>query len=142
MDRLNTAEIEALRLALDDEYLAWTTYDQVLNDFGDVRPFANIVGAEARHIGALKRIFERYGVPIPPNPWPGRVPRYDTVHDACVAAVRAEIENGALYDRLIASTAKADILEVFRNLRDASQERHLPAFQRCTDRGGAARCRG
>lgn len=34
MDRLTEHEIEALREALDDEYHAWATYDQVIADFG------------------------------------------------------------------------------------------------------------
>ena len=54
------------------------------------------------------------------------------------AAVAAEIENGDMYDRLIAGTDRADILAVYRNLQAASQERHLPAFRRCVDRGGNA----
>lgn len=40
----------------------------------------------------------------------------------------------ALYDRLMASTRREDLLAVFRNLRDASQERYLPAFRRCCAR--------
>ena len=36
MDRLTEHEIEALREALDDEYHAWATYDQVIADFGEV----------------------------------------------------------------------------------------------------------
>ncbi|MBK7904069.1 MAG: hypothetical protein IPJ97_14845 [Proteobacteria bacterium] len=59
---------------------------------------------------------------------------FSNIRDACVAAVEAEIANAALYERLLASTERSDILTVFRNLRDASQERHLPAFRRCTER--------
>ncbi len=33
MSRLTHAEIGALHEALDDEYKAWTTYDQVIHDF-------------------------------------------------------------------------------------------------------------
>jgi len=46
----------------------------------------------------------------------------------------ADVANAALYERLMASTGRSDILAVFRNLRDASQERHLPAFRRCVER--------
>ena len=58
MTSLSQAEINALLEALDDEYRAWSTYDQVLRDFGDVRPFINIREAEARHIETL---LEHYG---------------------------------------------------------------------------------
>lgn len=136
MTVLNSAEVSALHAALDDEYQAWSTYSQVIADFGEARPFINIRDAEARHIEALAVLFERYGIPLPANDWPGRVPRYATLDEACAAGVEAEIANGALYEHLLAATDRADILVVFRNLQAASQERHLPAFRRCAARGG------
>jgi hypothetical protein len=134
MTTLTEAEARALHDALDDEYHAWATYDQVIRDFGEVRPFCNIRDAEARHIRALIGLFGRYGIEVPPNPWPGGVRRYPDLRTACADAVEAEIANAALYDRLMASTRREDLLAVFRNLRDASQERHLPAFRRCCAR--------
>lgn len=138
---LNETEQQALRDALEDEYRAWATYDQVIHDFGPERPFINIRDAEARHIAALRALFERYGLAIPANTWPGRVPRYASTREACEAGVEAEIENAALYDRLRRSTTRPDILTVFGNLQRASQERHLQAFQRCATRGPGARPR-
>ena len=135
MSELTQAEIDALHEALDDECQAWATYGQVLADFGEVRPFSNIREAEARHVQALSGLFVRYGVPIPENTWTGRVARYASLKQACEAAVAAEIANGALYERLLTSTRRPDIVEVLRKLQQASQQRHLPAFQRCAQRG-------
>ena len=56
---LNDTERQALEDALDDEYRAHTTYDQVIHDLGPVRPFVNIVDVEARHISALLSLFEK-----------------------------------------------------------------------------------
>lgn len=142
MNELTQGEIRALHEALDDEYQAWTIYGQVIADFGEVRPFTNIRDAEARHIEALRGLFDRYGVPVPANPWAGKVPRYASVHEACEAGVAAEIANGALYEKLLSSTQRPDILAVFRNLQEASQQRHLEAFRRCTQRGGQGGGRG
>jgi len=36
---------------------------------------------------------------------------------------------------LLQSTQRPDVLQVFEALRSASQDRHLPAFQRCAQRG-------
>lgn len=47
----------------------------------------------------------------------------------------AEVANAGLYERLMRSTSRQDILSVFDNLRRASQERHLEAFRRCAARG-------
>lgn len=134
MSVLTEAEIEALREALDDEYRAWATYDQVIADFGEVPPFSHIRAAEARHVDALRILFARYDVPVPENPWPGRVPRYGSLQEACAAGVAAEIDNAALYERLLAATQRAEIRVVFRNLQEASQQRHLRAFERCARR--------
>lgn len=134
-DQLNARELADLLAALDDEYKARATYVQVLADFGEVRPFANIVEAEQRHIGALLRIFERYGLDVPPDPWPGQVPRFVSLSEACRAGVAAEIENAALYNRVLDGTTRPDLLDTYRNLQRASQENHLPAFQRCAERG-------
>jgi hypothetical protein len=132
---LDDVERSALREALDDEYRSWATYDQVIRDFGPERPFTNIRDAEQRHIEALHRLFERYELEVPQNTWPGRVQRYASIRAACEAGIEAEIENGALYERLMQSTRREDILRVFENLRRASEERHLEAFRRCASRG-------
>lgn len=142
MSVLDDAEEQALRDALDDEYRAWATYDQVIRDLGAERPFINIREAEARHIEALRALFQRYGLQIPENTWPGRVPRFASMREACEAGIAAEIENAALYERLMRSTNRQDILAVFDNLRRASQERHLPAFRRCATRGAGRGARG
>jgi hypothetical protein len=131
MTTLTETEIRALNEALEDEYRAFATYEQVLADFGEAQPFNNIRDAEARHIEALHSLFARYGLSIPENPWPGKVDRYTSLQAACEAGVAAEIANAEIYQRLLQSTERPDILTVFRNLQDASQQRHLPAFQRC-----------
>lgn len=134
MDRLSRQETEALHEALEDEYRAWATYNQVIVDFGPVRPFVNIRESEARHIEALMALFTRYGLTVPENTWVGRAQRYPDVEAACEAGVAAEIDNGAMYDRLLAVAGHTDIQAVFANLKDASQHRHLAAFQRCASR--------
>ena len=130
---LSESEVEALRMALDDEYKAWSVYDQVLVDFGPVWPFASIQQAEEAHIAALVRLFDRYGLAVPENPWPGSVPTYETVTDACAGGVQAEIDNAALYDQLFSMVDNPDIVRVFTNLQQASLTKHLPAFEQCAD---------
>ena len=120
MNALTETEIRTLQEALDDEYRTWATYDQVIRDFGAVRPFSNIREAEARHIEAVRSLFLRYGLSVPANPWPGRIERYANLQEACAAGVAAEIANGDMYDRLLASTRREEILTVLRSLRAAS----------------------
>jgi len=133
MITLSDKEIRALNEALDDEYRAWATYDQVIRDFGEASPFSHIREAEARHIEALLTLFARYRLPVPENPWPGKVARYASRQAACQAGVEAEIANGALYERMLNATRRPDIIRVFHALQAASR-RHLVAFRRCAQR--------
>lgn len=130
MNELTIAEIQALNEALDDEYRAIATYEQVLADFGEVPPFSHICESKKRHIEALCRLLKRYGQPVPENPWPGKVGRFASLQGVCETAVAAEIANAEIYDRLLKSTDRPDILKVFLNLRKASQQNHLPSFRR------------
>jgi hypothetical protein len=132
---LQPREVIGLLDALDDEHKTHATYAQVIADFGEVSPFVNIVESERRRIAALTEVMQRYEVPVPTNPWPGKVTRYESVEQACADAIDTEIENAALYDRLLAATDRPDIRGVLSNLREASQQHHLPAFRRCIQRG-------
>jgi rubrerythrin len=126
--------IEALREALDDEYKARATYRRVIEAFGSVQPFVNIVEAEERHIVALLSLFADFAVAPPEDTWPDRVTVPATLAEACRAGVQAEIENEAIYARLLPRISEPRVRMVMQRLRQASQERHLPAFQRCLER--------
>jgi hypothetical protein len=130
---LTDEEVNTLYLALNDEYHAWAVYEQVLLDFGFVRPFSSIQRAEVSHSAALTKLLEKYGLPIPENPWSGQVASFDDLGSACAAGVQAEVANGALYDLLLTSTVRMDILDTYTALQRASLEKHLVALTRCAD---------
>ena len=121
----------ALAMALDDEYRARATYQAVVDTHGPVLPFANIVHAEERHIAALLPLFERYAVPLPLDRWFGNVPPQPNLQADCEAAVAGEIRNYQMYDQLLMQVHEPDVQMVFSNLRNASANHHLPAFQAC-----------
>lgn len=84
------------------------TEDQVIADFvGEVMPFMNIRDAEARHIEALLVLFRHYGLAIPDNDWPGKVPRFASLLQACEAGVAAEVANAAF---TVANTSPQQIV--------------------------------
>lgn len=134
MGRYDARTLAAIHEALDDEYKARATYEAVIERFGPVRPFTSIIGAEERHARALERLLDRAGEPIPADPWRDSVAAPVTLADALALGVQAEIDNRDLYDRLERMTAEPEVLRVFANLRRASQDNHLPAFQRRLDR--------
>ena len=126
--------VAALTEALEDEYKARATYRKVIETFGPIRPFINIVEAEDRHASALLCQFERFGLQPPKDRWAGRIEAPFSIAEACEAAVAAEIENAAMYNRFIAMVDDPAARKVLLNLQDASQNRHLPAFRRCLER--------
>lgn len=126
---------EALLAALDDERKAEAFYRAVIAKLGEIRPFSNIVNAEVRHQTMLLPLLKRYGIAVPANPYDGAhfdVPA--TRAEACAMGVTSEVENIALYDRLLPTIVEADIKSAFSVLRAASADRHLPAFERCAGR--------
>ena len=58
---MTTTLERVLIAAFDDEYRARATCRAVLDAYGDVRPFVNIVESEERHIQALERLCRCYG---------------------------------------------------------------------------------
>jgi hypothetical protein len=131
---------QALIRALEDEYNAEAFYDAVIAKFGAVRPFVNIIEAERKHAAALTDLMQRYGIEVPVNASLGSasvktaVPA--TLAEACRLGVSAEIANRDLYAKELmpAAANHPDILRVFEALRAASENNHLPAFERCAAR--------
>jgi hypothetical protein len=132
---LSETEVQGLLLALNDEYHAWAVYNQVVIDYGETAPFANIRQSEASHIAALVNLFNIYGVPVPENPWVGNVPSFASLPEACSAGVQAEILNRDLYTHLFETTDNANIEQVYQFLQQASEQKHLPAFENCGSGG-------
>lgn len=128
---LDDLEIQALKMAIDDEYHALVVYESVIETFGSVEPFAEIALSEQRHIDALVNQFDKHGIPVPENNWIGNIPIFDSVESACQAGVGAEIANVDLYNQLFSMTDDSRLIQVFTNLSRASQESHLPSFESC-----------
>jgi len=127
-DKLDAEEQSILTEFLIDEHKALATYESIMSDFGAIQPFASIARAEEQHIAALERVFSRYDVTLPQIPT-FDIPSFGSPEEAAAAAVQAEIDNAALYDRLLGGIDNPDVVQVAGNLRDASLNNHLPAFE-------------
>ena len=131
VSHLNHETQAALIEAIEDEYKARAFYEAVINKFGAVRPFSHIVNAEARHAQRLEALLIKYGVPVPPDRFTGTIDPPDSLKAACQISIDGEIENLNMYDRFLSFVQEPDISAAFSQLRDASANRHLPAFERC-----------
>jgi len=120
---------QMLTYALQDEYLAQTRYNNILNTFGNIQTFVQIREAEMRHIAALLPLFERYQVPLPIDISESFVTPPDNLKAAYAAGVQGEIENISMYEKFLAESIPNDVRMVFTQLRNASLN-HLAAFER------------
>ena len=97
--------LEAVLLeALDDERKAEATYGAVIEKFGEVRPFINIIEAERRHSAAIERQMTRLGFAIPANQWQGKGMAPATLAEAC--RQRAGYSTGSRNRRTSASASR------------------------------------
>lgn len=132
-------DVEIVLAALmgpDGEYAAAASYRAVLDEYGQVEPYATIYEAELRHIDALIRQLQRLGEPVPANPYTGKIKAPVDLGTAAEAWAEGEILNVELYDDLIAKTDNENLLKVLGNLRKASLESHLPSFELAAENGG------
>lgn len=124
----------SLIIAINDEYKARATYKKVIEKFGEVKPFTNIIKAEEKHIKSLEALFEKYNFDVPQDEWYSQVEVSETLKEMCATGVQAEIANADLYRKILipATTAYPDVTKVFEKLMSASEDNHLPAFEKCS----------
>ena len=129
-----TSEVkDVLNRAIEDEYKAMSTYQKVIEKFGMIRPFSMIENAEEQHISSLKGVFDKYGVTVPTNNWADKITSPTTLTQACQTGVEAETANIKLYKEELLPLVKnyEDITIIFTNLMEASEQKHLAAFEKC-----------
>lgn len=122
---------QALRIAIYDEFHAFETYKKVLQKFGMVTPFTNIIQAEERHYSMLIPLLYKYGVEIPINDWANKIDIPNTLQECCEVGIVAEIDNIRMYDNLLQYVGEADVRDALYRLQAASFNNHLPAFRQC-----------
>lgn len=122
---------EALQRAFDDEVGAYATYSAVVETYGAVFPFVNIVQAEQTHQNALIAIASARDITLVRNE-PESISLPKTVQECCELGVAAEIQNIQLYDELLLSVSEyPEVQDLFYRLQAASYNNHLPAFRKC-----------
>jgi len=122
---------QVLRIAVYDELHALSFYSGVVERFGSILPFSNIIEAEKRHYELLLPLLERYQVDVPINSWHNYISIPDTVVECCEVGIASEIDNISLYNHLLTYVEDNAVREVFYRLQAASHNKHLPAFRKC-----------
>jgi len=133
VDALNPDVEEMLIFALEDEVLAYTTYEKIVEFFDVTRPFTNIMKAELKHQEAIKTLMATYNIEIPEVDPSSHIVLPTTLDEAYQAGVQAEIDNIALYEAFVKTDIREDIKTVFENLI-AGSENHQASFERQLER--------
>ena len=119
---------DMLTYAMQDESIARAEYEAILDSYGSVRPFTNIIRAEESHILALQPLFEAYGITIPADDSASLVTTVPSLTEAYQTGVSAEVNNIAMYETFLDQNLPDNVRAVFESLMRAS-ENHLRAFQ-------------
>jgi hypothetical protein len=135
-------EVQALELALADEYKGASTYEAVLDRWGaNTMPFRNIVRAELQHARLVVQRIDQIGHKPAPNAfarqekeakadWYRRLEMPATLNEMYKDAYQAEVDNIKLYDGFLTQGYPEATNRLFSKLRADSKDRHLPAFAR------------
>lgn len=115
--------------AIQDEYLARAEYEHIIEKYGAIRPFTNIIQAEENHMRMLKPLFAKYGFQIPADTAGEHILTPKDLKHAFETGVQAEIDNIAMYEDFLTRPIPDEVKSVFQRLKNAS-ENHLRAFQK------------
>jgi hypothetical protein len=118
---------QMITMAITDEYLAHKEYEIILDAYGNINPFANIINAEVTHIEELLPLFEAYDIAVPVDNAATLVALPSTLQEAYEIGVQAEVNNIGMYESFLKQDLPQDVRDVFEDLMAAS-EKHLQSF--------------
>jgi hypothetical protein len=124
---------QMLTYAIQDEYLARAEYSFIINEYGPVRPFSNIIQAEEQHIKMLVPLFTTYGFAVPEDNAAEHIVVPKDLKEALETCVQGEIDNIAMYETFLNKQLPDDVRDVFERLQNASGN-HLRAFRNALSR--------
>ncbi len=119
---------QMLTYAIQDEYLARAEYELIIEEYGSIRPFTNIMAAEQRHIEWVTELFDDYGYRLPKDTAHMYVVLPKDLKSSFETGVQAEIDNIAMYESFLQEDLPEDVRDLFERLQQAS-ENHLRAFR-------------
>lgn len=124
---------DMLMYAVQDEYLARGEYMAIIEQFGDEKPYANIVKAEETHLSFLREVYLAYELEFPEDSSADHIVIPATLLEAAETGVQAEIDNIAMYELFLAHDLPENVIEVFTALKEGSDS-HLLAFEKQVNR--------
>lgn len=119
---------QMLNYALEDEYLARSKYTVIIKEYGNIRPFSNIIQAELRHISWITELMKKYNYPVPEDDFYQYTVLPVSFKTSLETGMQAEIDNIDMYNSFLKQKLPGDVRDLFQELRNASKN-HLRAFR-------------
>jgi len=116
-----------LDVVLADEYKARAEYALIVDQYGAVSPYVQLIQAETKHISALSRIYDAFGWTLPADNGASFAVAPTSLEASYQIGIEAETANIALYETYLDTDLPDSVARVFANLQNAS-EHHLAAF--------------
>ena len=120
---------DALDSALRSKYRTCALYRMVLQAFGPVQPFKDLLKLEEKYRLVLNGLARRYAHTGPADEWEGRIAIPVSFVEACEEAIQLERENDRLYGALLERTADPALHRLLTRMRNVSQITHRPSFK-------------
>ncbi len=125
--------LDMLTYAVQDEYLARGEYIAIMDEFGEQKPYSNIVRSEESHLEFLRDVYLSYNLAFPEDISANHIIVPQDLLEAAKTGVQAEIDNIAMYEKFLEYDLPENVSEVFEALKKGSDS-HLLAFQKQVDR--------
>lgn len=124
-------DLDGLLLALDRQYRLAAIYDRAVADFGARGALAEARLTHRARVDRLVRLYPRYGLAVPANPWTRRTPSFESREHACVAAFRAELDLAVSFDHLSAAADRPELAAAYAAARDTSRGPSVEGLRSC-----------
>ncbi len=125
----NSSIFETLDATLRSKYRTCALYRMVLQAFGPVQPFKDLLKIEEKYRMILAGLARRYGHAMPVDEWEGQVAIPVSFVEACEEAIQLELENDRLYLARLDICEEPALRRVMMRIRNVSQMSHQPSFR-------------
>lgn len=122
---------QVLQIAVYDELHTLDFCSKVLEKFGEIEPFSQVISEERYYHQILLTLCEKYRVTPPINKCYESLVVPNELSECCEIAVAMELDSINLYEHLISYVEHADIRDILYKLQAAAYNNHLPAFRSC-----------
>jgi len=126
---MNEFVLKALDSALRSKFRTSALYRMVLQAFGPVQPFKDLLKIEEKYKMILTGLARRYDRALPTDEWEGQIAIPVSFVEACEEAIQLERENDRLYTALLDQIDDPALCRVLMRMRNVTQVSHQPSFK-------------